>query len=90
MYLIGDIGNTVIKICLFNSKLKLIKKIKIPTKNLNKKSIYKNLNFVKKFDKKISKILFSSVVPKSFNLIKLSLQEVTQAYFKILLMLKHR
>ncbi len=80
MYLIGDIGNTVIKICLFNSKLKLIKKIKIPTKNLSKKSIYKNLNFVKKFDKKISKILFSSVVPESFNLIKLSLKRLTKTH----------
>ena len=27
MYLIGDIGNTAIKICLFNNNLKLIKNI---------------------------------------------------------------
>ena len=36
MYLIGDIGNTAIKICLFNNNLKLIKNIKIHKKNLNK------------------------------------------------------
>ena len=34
MYLIGDIGNTAIKICLFNNNLKLIKNIKIHKKNL--------------------------------------------------------
>ena len=78
MYLIGDIGNTDIKICLFSSKLKLLKKIKISTNNLNKKIIYKNLNFIKKFDNKISKILFSSVVPASFRLIKLSLKKLTK------------
>jgi len=27
MYLIGDIGNTDIKICLFNNNLKLVKKL---------------------------------------------------------------
>ena len=78
MYLIGDIGNTDIKICLFSSKLKLLKKIKISTNNLNKKIIYKNLNFIKRFEKKISKILFSSVVPTSFKLIKLSLKKLTK------------
>ena len=43
MYLIGDIGNTAIKICLFNNKLKLIKNIKIYKKNLNKNFINKKL-----------------------------------------------
>ena len=45
MYLIGDIGNTAIKICLFNNNLKLIKNIKIHKKNLNKKFINKKLLF---------------------------------------------
>ena len=44
MYLIGDIGNTAIKICLFNKNLKLIKKIKyirkILIKNLSTRSYY--------------------------------------------------
>ena len=35
MYLIGDIGNTDIKICLFSSNYKLIKKIKFSTSLLN-------------------------------------------------------
>ena len=46
MYLIGDIGNTAIKICLFNNNLKLIKNIKIHKKNLNKKFINKKLLFL--------------------------------------------
>jgi len=76
MYLIGDIGNSEIKICLFNSNLKLVRKTKFPAKNLNKKYIHENLKFVKKFDKQIIKIIFSSVVPKSFKLIKLSLKKL--------------
>ena len=47
MYLIGDIGNTAVKICLFNNNLKLIKNIKIYRKNLNKKFIKKELLFLR-------------------------------------------
>ena len=46
MYLIGDIGNTAIKICLFNKNLKSIKNIKIHKKNLNKNFINKKLLFL--------------------------------------------
>ena len=76
MYLIGDIGNTDIKICLFSSNLKLLKKIKLPSKNLNKKIVYNNLFFIKQFDNKIKKIVFSSVVPQTFKLIKFSIKKL--------------
>ena len=76
MYLIGDIGNTDIKICLFGSNLKLIKRIKLSSKNINTKYINKNLNFLKKFKLKINKILFSSVVPNKFKIIKDSLEKM--------------
>ena len=76
MYLIGDIGNTDIKICLFSSNLKLLKKIKLPSKNINKKIVYNNLFFIKKFDNKIKKIVFSSVVPQTFKLIKFSIKKL--------------
>ena len=78
MYLIGDIGNTDIKICLFSSNLKLLKKIKLPSKNINKKIVYNNLSFIKKFDNKIKKIVFSSVVPPTFKLIKFSIKKLTK------------
>ena len=55
MYLIGDIGNTVIKICLFNNNLKLIKNIKIHKKNLNNKFIKKELLFLRKYKLRLKK-----------------------------------
>ena len=76
MYLIGDIGNTNIKICLFNSKLISIKKINFSTSSLNKKYLYNNLKFLKKYKNKIDTILFSSVVPKLFKLIKKILKKI--------------
>ncbi len=76
MYLIGDIGNTNIKICLFNSKLISVKKINFLTSSLNKKYLYNNLKFLKKYKNKIDTILFSSVVPKLFKLIKKILKKI--------------
>jgi len=76
MYLIGDIGNTNIKICLFNSKLISVKKINFSTSSLNKKYLYNNLKFLKKYKNKIDTILFSSVVPKLFNHIKKILKKI--------------
>ena len=61
--LIGDIGNTLTKLCLVNEKSIIIKEYNIETKNLiNEKNLIKFLNPILK--KKIKKkILFSSVVP---------------------------
>ena len=70
MYLIGDIGNTETKICLFNNKKKLLNKKILNTNNLKKKNIKKNLRFINLHHKKIDKILFSSVVPNVFKNIK--------------------
>ena len=75
MYLIGDIGNTAIKICLFNDNLKLIKNIKIHKKNLNRKFINKKLSFLRKYNSKLRKVLFSSVVPNSYKIIKKTLKK---------------
>ena len=65
-YLIGDIGNTNIKICKINRKFKIIKTYLFETKN---PSLEANLNkklkqIVKKNTNK--KVLFSSVVPKAY------------------------
>ena len=70
MYLIGDIGNTETKICLFNNKKKLLNKKILNTNNLKKKNISKNLRFINSHHKKIDKVLFSSVVPNVFKNIK--------------------
>lgn len=65
-YLVGDIGNTLTKICLVNNKFKIIKEYTIETnKLLMKTNIYKF--FTKALNKKLNrKILFSSVVPKIY------------------------
>ena len=67
MYLLGDIGNSETKLFLVSKQNKILKKIIFLTKDINQKKLKKNF----KIDfKKIEKILFCSVVPKSFNLIK--------------------
>ena len=67
MYLLGDIGNSETKLFLVSKQNKILKKIIFFTKDINQKKLKKNF----KIDfKKIEKILFCSVVPKSFNLIK--------------------
>ena len=70
MYLLGDIGNSETKLCLVSEKNKILKKIIFSTKDINKKKLEKNFKNLKINYKKIEKILFCSVVPKSFNLIK--------------------
>ena len=67
--LIGDIGNTLTKLCLINEKSKIIKEYNIETKNLViKKNLIKFINPI--LNKKIKKkILFSSVVPKAYKII---------------------
>ena len=66
-YLVGDIGNTLTKICLVNKNSKIIKEHSIETKELFiKTNISKFLNSILKKNFK-QKILFSSVVPKIYN-----------------------
>tara|TARA_B100001250_G_scaffold39754_1_gene31618 strand:- start:3594 stop:4340 length:747 start_codon:yes stop_codon:yes gene_type:complete len=76
MYLIGDIGNTEIKICLFNYNLQTIKKVRISTSSLNPNNLKKKLFFLNKYKSKIKKVLFSSVVPKKFKIIKIYLNTI--------------
>ena len=70
MYILGDIGNTETKIFLISINNKIIKKLIFSTKDINHSKLNKLfINF--KIDyKKLKKILFCSVVPKSFNIIK--------------------
>ncbi len=78
MYLIGDVGNTDIKICLFNKDLKLIKQIRIKTALLNIKYLEKKLKFIKKYKYKLFKVVFSSVVPAAYEEIKKSIEKLVQ------------
>ena len=70
MYLIGDIGNTEVKICLFSSKKKLKKKITLKTNLITINYLKKKLNFLNTNKKVIQKALFCSVVPKCYKKIR--------------------
>ena len=70
MYILGDIGNSDTKIFLVNKKERILKRTSLISKNINNKNLDKKIKFLIKDIKKVEKILFCSVVPKSFNLIK--------------------
>ena len=61
-----------------SNKNKIAKKINFPSKNLNDQKLTRYFNSLKPNYKKINKILFCSVVPKSFNLIKKFLSKKTK------------
>ena len=69
MYILGDIGNTETKLCIVSKNNKISKKITFLSKSINNRQ----LNILFKKNKiqlnKIEKILFCSVVPKSFSII---------------------
>ena len=79
MYILGDIGNTDTKIFLVSTRNKIIKKINFPSKELNQKKLNKFFKTSKINYTKIQKVLFCSVVPKSFNLIKKYLSNKTKS-----------
>jgi len=75
MYVIGDIGNTETKICLFNNKKKLLKKRIFNSSNMINVNLNKNFKFISPYNKNIKKIIFSSVVPEVFKNIKTCLKK---------------
>ena len=70
MYILGDIGNTETKLCLVSKNNKILKKITFSSKSVNNNQL--NSLFKKNKIKlnRIKKILFCSVVPETFNIIK--------------------
>ena len=70
MYILGDIGNSETKIYLVNSKNKIIRNINFQSKQIDNKILNQKFKYLVKDFKSINKILFCSVVPKSFSLIK--------------------
>ena len=78
MYILGDIGNSETKVFLVNSKNKIIKNISFPSKRINNKILNSKFKFLVKDLRIIKKILFCSVVPRSFGLIKKFLSKKTK------------
>ena len=70
MYILGDIGNTETKLFIVSKKKRILKRITFLSKSVNNTKL--NNLFKKnkiKFDK-IEKVLFCSVVPNTFRIIK--------------------
>ena len=66
MNIIGDIGNTEVKICLIDNNNIIKKKINIKTNKLSNLNIKNKLKFLIKSKKNIKFIIFSSVVPEIY------------------------
>ena len=69
MYILGDIGNTETKLCIVSKNNKISKKITFLSKSINNKQLYILFKKNKIQLNKIEKILFCSVVPKTFSMI---------------------
>ena len=78
MFIFGDIGNSETKVFLVNSNNRIIKNINFPSNKINEKTLNSKFKILVKDFKKIRKILFCSVVPKSFSLIKKFLSKKTK------------
>ena len=96
MYILGDIGNTETKIFLVSTNNKIIKKLSLSTTDINYTRLNKLfINFITDY-KKVKKILFCSVVPKSLSIItkflskktKLKCYEVKELNLKSLIKIK--
>ena len=84
MFLVGDIGNTETKICLLNNRYKKIKKITLNTQKLSMKYLTHKTLLIKKNFKNVEKLLFSSVVPDKYKVIKKFFKIKTKKnYFEI-------
>lgn len=82
-YLVGDIGNTNIKISILNNKFVIKKSYNLITSKLYKKK-HINKFFYKLLNKNLCrKVLFSSVVPKAYKIVKFYLKEKNFTSFEI-------
>ena len=82
-YLVGDIGNTLTKLSILNDNFKSKHIYNIKTKKLLQGNLTKKI-FNKIIKKKLSRnVLFSSVVPKAFKIIKNNLKTYNFKVFEI-------
>ena len=70
MYILGDIGNSETKVYLVNTNNRIIRNIIFPSKKITHKILKKKFEYLVRDFNSIKKVLFCSVVPESFNLVK--------------------
>ena len=78
MYILGDICNTETKLCLVSKKDKILKKMIFTSKKINNTHLNHFFKKNKITSDKIDKILFCSVVPNTFKIIKNFLSKKTK------------
>ena len=78
MFILGDIGNSETKIFLVNQEGKIIKKTNLSSRGTTKLILHKKFKILTNDFKNIKKILFCSVVPKNFKLIKKFISKKTK------------
>ena len=78
MLILGDIGNSVTKLFLVNSKNRILKKVSLSSKLMTHSILNRKFKILTKDFKKIKNILFCSVVPKNFNSIKRFISKKTK------------
>ena len=96
MYILGDIGNTETKLCIVSKNNKISKKITFLSKSVTNKQLNSLFKKNKIQLNKIEKILFCSVVPKTFSIInqflskkvKIKCYEVKKLNLKSLIKIK--
>ena len=82
-YIVGDIGNTSTKLCVLNSKFKIIRSFNFETVKIYKKNFIK-IVLQKHLNKNLnSNLLFSSVVPAAFKEIKRNFKSTKFKLFEI-------
>ncbi len=77
MYLIGDIGNTETKICFINKSFKIVKRTNLKTDLISQSYLLKKLSYLTFHKSKVNIILFSSVVPHAYKIIKKWINKIT-------------
>ena len=78
MYILGDIGNTDTKIFLVSKRNKILKRITFISKKISNKQLKILFKKNKIQINKIEKILFCSVVPNTFKIIKNYFSKITK------------
>ena len=78
MLILGDIGNSETKIFLVNPEGKIVKKINLSSRGITKLILNKKFKILTTDFRNIKKILFCSVVPKNFQLIKKFISKKTK------------
>ena len=78
MLILGDIGNSETKIFLVNPEGKIVKKTNLSSRGITKLILNKKFKILTTDFRNIKKILFCSVVPKNFQLIKKFISKKTK------------